>query len=679
MDPALWNLMESGPSDEEVSVIVRLRDANVVPSGIRVVANFGTILTARLPRGGVQRLWEDDGVISVKAPRVLLSPAPFEDDELDAGAEESASAQVPPLPSVPEDGRGVVVGICDWGFDFTHANFRRPDGTTRLRALWDQRGHHASSPAPYGYGRVHRAPEIDAALRSADPFAALDYDPSHSDPGGQGSHGTHVADILAGNRREPGSSVGLAGGADLIFVHLSADPVEGLANFGDSVRLLEGLDFVRREAGDAPCVMHLSAGKTGGAHCGETPFEQAVDAMVASRPGLALIQSVGNYADSAMHTHVRIGPDQSHVIVWLISPRDQTPNELELWYSGHDVLDATLVSPGGVEFDVPLGQRTHLRHRDEDWGSFHHRFNEPNSGMNHIDIFLHRSAPAGRWRLALRGREIVDGRLHAWIERDARGRHQSRFLRSQATSRYTTNTIANSFRAIAVGAYDAGRPERPAAYFSSRGPTADGRQKPELVAPGFRIQAARSTPRGGWPSDEPRLTVKSGTSMAAPWVSGTVALMFQAAGRPLGIHEIRSLLIGTADPLPDGPSSTRLGYGYLNPAAAVDAARRIGAEPPPPRRDVAAGAAPRARDPAERPPIPMPGQSAAVRTAAPEADTDLDAEAELEGDTDLDAEADTDLDAEADTDLDAEADTEDDAIGLDELHAALTEFSERAW
>jgi hypothetical protein len=66
--------------------------------------------------------------------------------------------------------------------------------------------------------------------------------------------------------------------------------------------------------------------------------------------------------------------------------------------------------------------------------------------------------------------------------------------------------------------------------------------------------------------------------MAAPWVSGTVALMMAAAGRPLSIHEIRGALIGSVDPHagPSGRSSTRLGYGYLNVAAAVEAARAIG-------------------------------------------------------------------------------------------------------
>ena len=175
----------------------------------------------------------------------------------------------------------------------------------------------------------------------------------------------------------------------------------------------------------------------------------------------------------------------------------------------------------------------------------------------------------------------MDGRLHAWIERDATGRYQSRFPRAQATSRFTTNTICNCFRAIAVGAYDRSRPDRPPTRFSSRGPTADGRQKPEIAAPGYRF-APRARCRGTAGAASRSSCVKSGTSMAAPWVSGTVALMMAAAGRPLTIHEIRRALIGTADPHPgpSGRTSTQLGYGYLNTAAAVAAARRIGAERP---------------------------------------------------------------------------------------------------
>lgn len=579
MDPALLELYEEGSEDDEVSVILRLSEAGRPPPDVRVVASFPmlrpTIVTARCRRRDIRRIHDSEEVVSMKAGRrVVLEQGYRGDDDLPALGTETASQ----APLVPERGTGVVVGICDWGFDFTHANFRNPDGTTRFISIWDQGADHGDAPAPYGYGRVHTRDDINRALATPDPCVTLGYQPSKGDPQGNGSHGTHVLDILAGNRREPGSQVGLASDADIVCVDLATERMRVLENFGDSVRLLEGLDFLRNQAGPSPLVMHLSAGKTGGTHDWTGCFERAVDALLLERSGIALVQSVGNYGESRMHVHGQVPPQQRNRLDWLVSSRDRTANELEVWYSGHDEFGLTLVAPNGARFDVALGQHVKLIHDGRRWGTLYHRKHEPNSGLNHIDIFLRAGSPAGHYRVELRGLDIVDGRFHAWIERDAAGPHQSRFPRRQATSRCTTNTICNSYRGIAVGACDATLADRPPTRFTSSGPTADGRQKPELAAPGYRIVAARSQPAGGWGAER-RLTVKSGTSMAAPWVSGTVALMMQAAGRPLTIAEVRRLLIGATDPIPAGPMRLRLGYGYLNVAAAVEAARRSGSLP----------------------------------------------------------------------------------------------------
>lgn len=100
---------------------------------------------------------------------------------------------------------------------------------------------------------------------------------------------------------------------------------------------------------------------------------------------------------------------------------------------------------------------------------------------------------------------------------------------------------ANLEEGIAVGSVHPLQPHRyGTSYFSSRGPTADGRVKPDVVAPGERILSCRSGGRG---KNLEKLYVElSGTSMAAPHVSGLLAGFLSAKpefiGEPAKVKEI---------------------------------------------------------------------------------------------------------------------------------------------
>lgn len=106
-------------------------------------------------------------------------------------------------------------------------------------------------------------------------------------------------------------------------------------------------------------------------------------------------------------------------------------------------------------------------------------------------------------------------------------------------ARYTIGSPAAAADAVTVGAMaDCGEKGFSLASFSSRGPTADGRIKPDIAAPGVAIMAPKANTTSDYVS-------YSGTSMATPFTSGTVALMLDA-NPSLTPAQVKSLLAGTA-------------------------------------------------------------------------------------------------------------------------------------
>jgi subtilisin family serine protease len=572
LDPALAEAVAGVEPNFLIEGILRLNDPGEIPLGFGVVCRFDRIYTGRFRAADAWAIRQNPNVASLKAARPIGTPELERLPEFETLINSRSQVRQRAVP--PYTGRGSVVAALDFGLDFAHPNFRNADGSTRVLAFWNQgSGYDISHPNSYGYGRVFSREEINRALEVEDPYGALGYHPSISDTG-NGSHGTHTLDIAAGNGRVGAASA--AAEADILFVHLSTPRLDAAGNLGDSVRLLEGLDFVSRTAGDRPWAVNLSVGRTAGSKDGTSLVEQGMHECLRMRKGRAIVQSAGNYRSADLTVEGWIQEGESRELLWIIQPNDPTPNELDIWYSAKDRLIIEIQPPHSTEsIRVALGRMQEILYDGDVIGRIYHRKNDPNNGDNHCEIYLRATAPAGTWIVLLIGEYVISGRFHAWIERDiGQAGAQSRFTPEIASERYTLGTIATSPLVITVGAYDAHDPAGPVAPFSSQGPTRDERlYKPELLAPGVSVVAARSIPRGE--THQQGLTVaRSGTSMAAPHVTGLVAAMFEAAGRSLSIDEIRDRLRLSAVLLDAEEHGAY--WGRVNP---VEAVRLTGGEP----------------------------------------------------------------------------------------------------
>lgn len=118
----------------------------------------------------------------------------------------------------------------------------------------------------------------------------------------------------------------------------------------------------------------------------------------------------------------------------------------------------------------------------------------------------------------------------------------------------TINDPGNADLAITVGATHRDQPHvYGVSYFSSKGPTGDGRAKPDLVAPGERITSCAAGQFKAGMSGDPSVACyvdNTGTSVAAPHVSGAIAAFLSIRGeyvnRP---EEVKRIFLGSATSL----------------------------------------------------------------------------------------------------------------------------------
>jgi len=563
MDPALHELIESGPSNERVSALLRRRTQSVkLPSYIREVTRFGTISTIRIRRRDIKKAWSLKTVASLKAPRLLSL-----DERIQHQTQDRVTlTEYRRPPGLTSTGKGVVVGCLDWGLDFTHQAFRHADGTTRIAAIWDQRQSREDpkfpAPSPWGYGRLITRAQINKALKTKDPFKALNLKFNDKK---RPEHGTHVMDIAAGTQRDNFQG-GMAPDADLVFVQMVTGDRGPRADLGDTVQLPEAIDFIHRIAGKKPCVINMSLGSHSSSHDGTELVSMMNDNFLSAHNNRMIVQSAGNYYKKKAHTFTQLFAGRSETFMWQIDPRDTTMNELEFWYANTDKVVLEITPPNKRPITIPLGKtRVLFDSRGRRIMKAYHRAFDPNSPSHHIDVFVDPKYGAGEWKVKIRPIKILDGKIHGWIERDGTGFYQSKFAKEDVITTTTLGSICNGYLPLVVGASKGSNVNAEPASFTSSGPTRDNRQKPDIGAPGRGIIAARSKFVGGSKTAHNSAVRQSGSSMASPYVAGVVACCMEVASKPLTAFNIRKIVQYTSKKT---SNSLRLGAGIVDPVKA---------------------------------------------------------------------------------------------------------------
>ena len=417
---------------------------------------------------------------------------------------------------LPLFGQGILVAVIDSGIDYANADFRNEDGSTRIRYLWDQSlkpTDGESVPEEYSIGVEYPKEQIDEALNAQTVSEQRKIVRSQDISG----HGTAVAGVAAGNGRNSGGLyAGVATQSELIVVKLGNPMQEG---FPRTTELMMGIDYVVRKALELrmPVAVNISFGNTYGGHDGMTLLERYIDDISNIWKSVFCI-GTGNEAASAGHTSGRIASESEEMIQLAIQSR-QPSVSVQIWKEYTDQIEISIVNPSGVRIgpiqEVLGPQRFRIGQTEI---LIYYGKPSPYSTSQEIYIdFLPAESylTEGVWRIILTSGKIVTGQYEMWLPSDAVLNRGTGFL---FPIDQTTLTIPSSAsRAVSVGAYDA----RTFSYadFSGRGFTRlTNLVKPDLVAPGVEIMTA--TVGGGY-------AVFTGTSFAAPFVTGSAALLME--------------------------------------------------------------------------------------------------------------------------------------------------------
>lgn len=473
-------------------------------------------------------------------------------------------------------GTGVIVGIIDEGFDYTHPNFKDINGNLRISRVWERTNSAGTPPTSLGFTYGSEYEGSTAILNKQKDMI-------------NESHGTHVAGTAAGTGTGNLSLLkGMAPNTEIVLVSGFNTVISTDNNYIDAITYIKNY----ATSVNKPVVINMSFGNHLGPHDGTTAQESAINSMT-NTPKLVLVASAGNDGGNRKHALLNFTNESTKYLVLdnTLPVVNNTPTAANI--SSVDIWSQNLSSNGSFEFIIwvenivtgtidstPISgivngtasQTYNLIDTDNCSGCTNDTYSlNLISEINPINNKMHLTIRVLNDNNDIWDRLIIaindsNNTIHAWSKNCQFGSYIG-YNFTQGDGYFTVGSPGTASGVITVGSYNVTN-ESPypgsigtLSTFSSKGPRADLNLtiKPDVTAPGNRIVSSLSSfdstyqPGGLYVSDVTNTYgthsygKMEGTSMAAPVVTGIVALWLQAAPE-LTTNDVKILIANTSNP-----------------------------------------------------------------------------------------------------------------------------------
>ena len=555
--------------EEYVSAYVHFYDADADKAaileayGATLNNDFGDFVTSNIPVDAIEALAQDEQVklVEMGTPvrtRMNKARTATNVDKVQAGTGLSQ----------PFLGTGVVVGVVDGGFQYNHITFYDANNSSELRVkrVWNQ--------------SANKKYTTQSAIESAQ------YDDTQDDSG----HATHVTGIAAGSYAG-NSYYGVASDADIVMV-----------SYGSSnTAITDGINYIFDYAKSVgkPAVVNLSLGQHMGPHDGTSTFDKALDATVGA--GRIVCGAAGNEGEYPLYSEATLAAGESHTFI--LDPSDQyysgTKSFADFWGDEGQKYTMQIVYLDANGNELAAGTSTAVAtatSKTTSWSNSTYASGSitaytqmstdaTNNRGNVYLYFKNNFKPKNNYKVGFKVTAQNAGTIRVW------GDDYNSIYWEDGQTTHTVGEIGGTANGIiTVGAFVTNRRSGygltsvgTIATFSSKGPTSDGRMKPEITAPGACIASAvpnTSAITSSGDFDEAKsATVNgttyywgymNGTSMATPFVTGVVATWLQANPNltPDQIKEIMAQTAQTDSYTGTCPNNT-WGYGKIDAYAGL--------------------------------------------------------------------------------------------------------------